>query len=245
MRVVEELFWLKEVLWSIQLTAIAEIQQPWVIISCARLVISWKGLFLRENQSKNNFESSVKTLLHKYNKVVAPEFVQKMPIKIQSLFRATFQWSTSSYSSSIVLAVCWLKRATEALQQVSQEVSLCTAARSPKKKIGEERLWFTVDNCAQYHVIFPGMCGKWYDWYHWNNEFWLAFIFISLHQHRENHRELFYDEFVCTLRTVKNTNKNLFDGQRGFSFKVGAELLSMECKVGIDSAYICRNCCQR
>ena len=75
--------------------------------------------------------------------------------------------------------------------------------------------------------------------HHWNNEFWLAFIFISPHQHRENHRERF------SLSTVQNTNKNLFDCQRGFSFKVGAELLSMECKVEIDSTYICRNCCQR
>ena len=48
--------------------------------------------------------------------------------------------------------------------------------------------------------------------------------------------------FVCTLSTVQNTNKNLFDCQRRFSFKVRAELLSMECKVEIDSTYICRNC---
>ena len=40
---------------------------------------------------------------------------------------------------------------------------------------------------------------------------------------------------------VKNSNKNLFDGQRGFSFKVRAELLSMECIVENDSTYICRN----
>ena len=46
----------------------------------------------------------------------------------------------------------------------------------------------------------------------------MAFIFISPHQHRENHRKRFYDEFVCTLHTVKNKNKNLFDGQRGFPF---------------------------
>ena len=39
--------------------------------------------------------------------------------------------------------------------------SLCTAAHSPKKKKnGKERLRFTVDNRVQYHVIFPGMCGK-------------------------------------------------------------------------------------
>ena len=69
----------------------------------------------------------------------------------------------------------------------------------------------------------------------------IGFYFISPHQHREK----FYDEFVCTLSTVQNTNKNLFDCQRGFSFKVRAELLSMECKVEIDSTYICRNCCQR
>ena len=73
----------------------------------------------------------------------------------------------------------------------------------------------------------------------------IGFDFISPHQHRENHRERFYDEFVCTLSTVQNTNKNLFDCQRGFSFKVRAELLSMECKVEIGSTYICRNCCQR
>ena len=65
----------------------------------------------------------------------------------------------------------------------------------------------------------------------------LPFIFISPHQHCENHRERFYDEFVCTLSTVQNTNKNLFDCQRGFSFKVRAELLSMECKVEIDLTY--------
>ena len=73
----------------------------------------------------------------------------------------------------------------------------------------------------------------------------IGFFFFSPHQHRDNHRERFYDEFVCTLGTVQNTNKNLFDCQRGFSFKVRAELLSMECKVEIDSTYICRNCCQR
>ena len=39
-------------------------------------------------------------------------------------------------------------------------ISLCTAARSPKKNIGEERLSFTFDNRVPYHVIFPGMCGK-------------------------------------------------------------------------------------
>ena len=58
-------------------------------------------------------------------------------------------------------------------------------------------------------------------------------------------RDFTIDEFVCTLSTVQNTNKNLFDCQRGFSFKVRAELLSMECKFEIDSTYICRNCCQR
>ena len=50
---------------------------------------------------------------------------------------------------------------------------------------------------------------------------------------------------MCTLSTVQNTNKNLFDCQTGFSFKVRAELLSMECKLEIDLMYICRNCCQR
>ena len=71
----------------------------------------------------------------------------------------------------------------------------------------------------------------------------IGFYFYFPHQHRENHRDKFYGEFVCTLHTVKNTNNNLFDGQRGFSFKVRAELLSMECKVEIDSTYICRNSC--
>ena len=55
-------------------------------------------------------------------------------------------------------------------------------------------------------------------------------------------RDFTMSSFVCTLSTVQNTNKNLFDCQRGFSFKVRAELLSMECKVEIDSTYICRNC---
>ena len=35
---------------------------------------------------------------------------------------------------------------------------------------------------------------------------------------------------------VKNIVKNIFDGRRGGIF------LSMECKVEIDSTYICRNC---
>ena len=55
-------------------------------------------------------------------------------------------------------------------------------------------------------------------------------------------RDFTMSSFVCTLSTVQNTNKNLFDCQRGFTFKVRAELLSMECKVEIESTYICRNC---
>ena len=55
-------------------------------------------------------------------------------------------------------------------------------------------------------------------------------------------RDFTMSSFVCTLSTVQNTNKNLFDCQRGFSFKVRSELLYMECKVEIDSTYICRNC---
>ena len=46
------------------------------------------------------------------------------------------------------------------------------------------------------------------------------FIFIfSPHQHRENHRERFYDEFVCTLSTVQNTNKNLLIVKEVFLLK--------------------------
>ena len=53
----------------------------------------------------------------------------------------------------------------------------------------------------------------------------------------------FYDEFLCTLRT----NKNIFDGTSGIVIygALSMELLSTECKVEIDSTYICRNCCQR
>ena len=69
----------------------------------------------------------------------------------------------------------------------------------------------------------------------------IGFHFISPHQHRER----FEDEFLCTLCMVKNSNKNLFDGQRGFSFKVRAELLSMECKVEIDSTFICLSALKR
>ena len=130
----------------------------------------------------------------------------------------------------------------------------CVQPSALRKNIEKERLWFTVGNRVQYHVIF-----SWNVWkmiwlvitlrslHHWNSEFWLAFISIFPHQHRENQRERFYDEFVCTLCKVKSTNKNLFHGQRGFSFKVRAELVSMEyIKVEINSSYICRNClCQR
>ena len=43
----------------------------------------------------------------------------------------------------------------------------------------------------------------------------------------------------------KKYQLNLSDGHRGFSFKVQVELLSMECKLEIDSTYIFRNCYQR
>ena len=44
---------------------------------------------------------------------------------------------------------------------------------------------------------------------------WLLFLFFHINTVS---REKFYDEFVCTLHKVKNMNKNLFDGQIGFSF---------------------------
>lgn len=47
---------------------------------------------------------------------------------------------------------------------------------------------------------------------------------------------------LCGLGIVKNTDKNLVDGRRGNSFNVQEELLSLECKVKINSTYICRNC---
>ena len=47
---------------------------------------------------------------------------------------------------------------------------------------------------------------------------------------------------LCGVDIVKNTDKNLVDGRRGNSFKVREELLSLECKVEINSTYICRNC---
>ena len=47
----------------------------------------------------------------------------------------------------------------------------------------------------------------------------MAFIFISPHQHREKHRDKFYDEFLCTLHTVKNTNKNLLMVEEVFLLK--------------------------
>ena len=47
---------------------------------------------------------------------------------------------------------------------------------------------------------------------------------------------------LCGIDIVKNTDKNLVDGRRGNSFKVREELLSLECKVEINSTYICRNC---
>ena len=47
---------------------------------------------------------------------------------------------------------------------------------------------------------------------------------------------------LCGVDIVKNTDKNLVDGRRGNSFKVREELLSLECKVEINSTNICRNC---
>ena len=47
---------------------------------------------------------------------------------------------------------------------------------------------------------------------------------------------------LCGVDIVKNTDKNLVDGRRGNSFKVREELLSLECKVEINSTCICRNC---
>jgi len=47
---------------------------------------------------------------------------------------------------------------------------------------------------------------------------------------------------LCSVGIVKNTDKNLVDGQRGNTFNVREELLSLEYKVEIDSTYICRNC---
>ena len=47
---------------------------------------------------------------------------------------------------------------------------------------------------------------------------------------------------LCGVDIVKNTDKNLVDGRKGNSFKVREELLSLECKVEINSTYICRNC---
>ena len=46
-------------------------------------------------------------------------------------------------------------------------------------------------------------------------------LFLFLYRHRER----FYNEFVCTLFMVENTDKNFFDGRRGFTFKVRVELL--------------------
>ena len=47
---------------------------------------------------------------------------------------------------------------------------------------------------------------------------------------------------LCGLGIVKNTDKNLVDGRRGNSFNVREELLSLECKVKINSMYIRKNC---
>ena len=47
---------------------------------------------------------------------------------------------------------------------------------------------------------------------------------------------------LCGVDIVKNADKNPVDGRRGNSFKVREELLSLECKVEINSTYICRNC---
>ena len=47
---------------------------------------------------------------------------------------------------------------------------------------------------------------------------------------------------LCGSGILKNIDKNLVDGRRGNPFNVREELLSLECKVEIDSTYICRNC---
>ena len=64
-------------------------------------------------------------------------------------------------------------------------VSLCTAA-PPLKKIGKERLWFTVDNRVQRPRDFFRNVWKmiWLvishtSLHHWNSEIWLAFIFAG------------------------------------------------------------------
>ena len=49
---------------------------------------------------------------------------------------------------------------------------------------------------------------------------------------------------LCGVDIVKNTDKNLVDGRRGNSFKVREELLSLKCKVEINSTYICRKIVQ-
>ena len=48
--------------------------------------------------------------------------------------------------------------------------------------------------------------------------------------------------FFVAKTLYKNMDKNLVDGRRGNSFKVREELLSLECRVEINSTYICRNC---
>ena len=50
---------------------------------------------------------------------------------------------------------------------------------------------------------------------------------VYIHQ---QHCERFYDEFVFTLCMVRNMDKNLFDGRRGFTFEVRTQLLSVGCK---------------
>ena len=65
------------------------------------------------------------------------------------------------------------------------ELSLCTAA-PPLKKIGKERLWFTVDNRVQRPRDFFRNVWKmiWLvishtSLHHWNSEIWPAFIFAG------------------------------------------------------------------
>ena len=110
--------------------------------------------------------------------------------------------------------------------------SLCTATHSPQKIIGKEHLRFTVDNRVQYHVIFLEMCGKWFDWLllidHYIIETtsfdWLLFLFLQINT--EPPSDILRQVSVYFAHS-KNKNKNLLDGQRGFSFKAQAELLSM------------------
>ena len=77
-----------------------------------------------------------------------------------------------------------------------------------KKTIGEERLWFTVDNRVPYHVIFPGMCGKLFDWLlpidHYIIETtsfdWLLFLFLHINTVRTTVRDFTTSSCVLWAR---------------------------------------------